>query len=237
MPYRITWEPRGVHRQYHGDVTVAQRFESFEAICRDERFDSLLYAITDYRQVGAYEVTPQATEEMAAFHVAPLITNPRLIIAAVAERADIVAAIQSFMGYGYIAAPYRVHATEELARAWIDSIHEPPPGPASPTGRPALSGDRSFDRPLQPHEALALAQLSAAQLASVDAHLLESVPPSWCRSAVVVARAARLEPTMRHLPLNCYTDRLLRLAAHGSIEVQGDLRRSRQSYVRQAAGC
>lgn len=237
MPYRITWEPRGVYRQYFGHVTIAERFESFESICRDPRFDDLHYALTDYLLAGTYEVTPEATEEIAAFHVGPLLSNPRIVIAAVATRSDVIGAIHAFMAHSYVSAPYRVHPTVEQARAWIESLR--PRSAAAPVPAPpddvTAARDRSFDRPLQPHEALALAQLSMAQLASVDAELLEQVPDRWCRSAVVVARAARRAHAVPRLPLICYTDRLLGLAASGSIEVQGDLRRSRQSFVRQPA--
>jgi hypothetical protein len=120
MPYRLTWEPAGVYRTYFGDVTIAERRASFDAICGDPRFDDLRYAITDYLAVGAYEVTSLATAEMAAFHVAPLATNPRLVIAAVTDRADILAAIDEFKRYAFTTAPYGVFPTLAEARRWLD---------------------------------------------------------------------------------------------------------------------
>lgn len=119
MPYRLTWEPGGVVRQYFANVTIAERRESFEAICSDDRFDALRFSITDYRDVLVYEVTPEATAEIAALHVGPLTTNPRIRMAAVATRADIVAAIQDFIGHGFTLSPYRVFPTPEQAREWI----------------------------------------------------------------------------------------------------------------------
>lgn len=120
MPYRIAWEPAGVLREYLGDVSLAERRESLERICADERFDSLRYAITDYRDVGQYEMSPATTEEFAAMHVGPLITNPRVVIAAVVTRADIAAAIREFIGHGYVDRPYRIFSTMPAAREWID---------------------------------------------------------------------------------------------------------------------
>lgn len=119
MPYRVIWEPQGVFRQYYGDVTIAERRASFDLICGDARFDSLRYTITDYLSVVGYEVTSPATAEIAALHIAPLAINPRIVMAAVATRPDVVAAIQDFAGLGFTSTPYRVFAELTQARAWI----------------------------------------------------------------------------------------------------------------------
>lgn len=119
MPCKIVWEPEGVYRHFSGDVSIQQRRASVLAIAADRRFDGLRYAITDYLDVAAYETTPESTAEMAAMHIGPLFTNPRLLIATVAERPDILAGIHEFMGHGFIQAPYEVFATVPEARAWI----------------------------------------------------------------------------------------------------------------------
>jgi hypothetical protein len=121
MPFRLTWEPRGVYRQYFGDVTIAERLESFEAICGHRRFDELRYTITDYLDVGRYEVTAEATEVIAALHIAPLRTNPRVLMAAVAVKPEVVMAIKDFIGLQYTERPYRVFPTLEAAREWLQS--------------------------------------------------------------------------------------------------------------------
>lgn len=123
MPYRLIWEPpHGVYREYVGHVTIDERRESFDAICGDARFDDLLYAITDYRAVESYEVTSRATAEIAALHVAPLFTNPRFVLAAVATRPDVIEAIREFIAHGFTKAPYEVFATPEEARRWIAAV-------------------------------------------------------------------------------------------------------------------
>ena len=71
MPYAIEWEPAGVYRRYYGDVTIAERRRSFDDICADPRFDDLRWSITDYLDVGAYEVTDEATAEIAASRMPP----------------------------------------------------------------------------------------------------------------------------------------------------------------------
>ncbi len=123
MPYSLDWEPRGVLRRYLGYSTIAERRESFDAICADPRFDTLRYSITDYLDVTGYELSADATAEIAALHTGPLITNPRIVIAAVAVRPDVVAAIREFIQHGFTPAPYRVFATLEQARRWVaDSL-------------------------------------------------------------------------------------------------------------------
>jgi hypothetical protein len=122
MPYRISWEHRGVYRQYLGDVTIAERRKSFDAIASDPRFDNLRYTITDYLDVGAYEITAEATMEIAALHTGPLATNPRIAMAAVVHRPDITAAITDFINHGFTTVPYRIFPTVAEARAWIGSV-------------------------------------------------------------------------------------------------------------------
>ncbi len=119
MPYRLNWEAHGVVRHYHGDVTIAERLASFEAICGDARFDSLRWCITDYLAVQHYEVTAEATAEIAAYHRAPHLTNPRVRLAAVAVRPDVVAAIRDFIALRLAPQPYEVFATMADARRWV----------------------------------------------------------------------------------------------------------------------
>ncbi len=121
MPYELTWEPSGVYRRYTGDVSIAERRASLDDICSDRRFDTLRYAITDYLAVGRYETSHRATAEIAALHIGPLITNPRIAIAAVAVRPDIVAAIGDFIDLGFTRAPYRIFGSLEEARRWVDA--------------------------------------------------------------------------------------------------------------------
>lgn len=123
MPYRITWEPpHGVYREYLGDVTIAERRESLALICSDPRFDDLRYAITDFLAVEQFENNKAATEETAALLIGPTTTNPFVVMAAVATRADILAAIDTFNAFAFTNTPYRAHATLEHAREWIAAM-------------------------------------------------------------------------------------------------------------------
>lgn len=135
MPYTLHWEPEGVLRRFHGRVTVAERQASLAAICADPRFDRLRYAITDYLEVSDFGGTAEDNQEIAALHVAPLITNPVIVIAAVATHPAVLAGIAHFQALGFIGdQPYQVFATLAEARAWI--ARQPRPAFFLPRGRP-----------------------------------------------------------------------------------------------------
>jgi hypothetical protein len=123
MPFELIWEPRGVCRRYFGAVTVAERQRSFDLICGDPRFDALRYTITDYREVVDYEISEEATAEIAALHVGPLLTNPNIVMAAVVTDERIIAAIRHFMSLDFTPQPYEIFADEAAARAWIAQMH------------------------------------------------------------------------------------------------------------------
>ena len=131
MPYDLTWEPRGVYRRYWGDVSIDERRESFDRIFADPRFDELLFTITDYLDVRQYEITDAATEEIAALHVGPTETNPRLLIAAVVTEPRIVKAIEHFIALDMTRTPYRIFSNVAAARAWI-ALNQRPPLPRAP---------------------------------------------------------------------------------------------------------
>ena len=126
MAFDISWEPRGLVRRYWGDVTIAERRESFEQIFADPRFDELQFTITDYLDVRQYEITSEATEEIAALHIGAVQTNPRILIAAVATDARVIEAIQHFIQLDMTPSPYRIFSSVADARAWIAQAQRPP---------------------------------------------------------------------------------------------------------------
>jgi hypothetical protein len=121
MPFKLVWERAGVYRHYHGDVSVAERRASLDLICGDHRFDDLRYALTNYLDVQGYESSPESTAEIAALHIGPVFTNPQILIVAVAQRDDILAAIADFQRLAFTKAPYVVFPTLPEARDWIST--------------------------------------------------------------------------------------------------------------------
>lgn len=67
-------------------------------------------------------MTSQATAEIAALHVGPLITNPKIALAAVVDRADILAAIAEFKRLAFTSAPYESFRSLGHARTWLAGL-------------------------------------------------------------------------------------------------------------------
>ena len=119
MPYTIAWETQGLYRRYFGDVMHFERRASLNEIVADPRFDKARYILSDYLDVLRFEQSANATLELAALHLMPQRINARLVIAAVATRADVVAELQKFIDLRFVDWPYRIFTTLEEARAWV----------------------------------------------------------------------------------------------------------------------
>ncbi|MEQ1685182.1 MAG: hypothetical protein ABL916_16160 [Burkholderiaceae bacterium] len=123
MGFELNWEPRGVYRAFRGHVTVQDRRQSLEAICADRRFDDLLYTITDYLGIDSFDYSQEANSELAALHIGPVWTNPRILIATVAVDAALVASVSEFIALGFVKSPQRIFDSVATARAWIERSH------------------------------------------------------------------------------------------------------------------
>lgn len=123
MGFELNWEPRGVYRVFRGHVTVEDRRQSLEAICADRRFDDLLYTITDYLDADSFDYSPEANSELAALHIGPVWTNPKILIATVAVDPALVASVTEFIALGFVKSPQRIFDSVESARDWIQHSH------------------------------------------------------------------------------------------------------------------
>lgn len=132
MPFELYWEPRGVVRRFRGNVTLVERRRSLDLICGDRRFDDLRFAISDYLAVDTYESTPGSTQELAALHLAPLRTNPLIVLAAVVVAPAVVQALRDFIATGFVTQPYELFDNEAAARRWIGGRMAAGPGSAPP---------------------------------------------------------------------------------------------------------
>jgi len=119
MPYEIAWEPAGVYRTYRGQVTERDRRVSLEVICGDRRFDRIRYAITDFLGADELVASDRATLELAALNIGPLITNPTLVLAAVAIDPAHLQYLERIKSHGFIRAPYETFPSTLAARQWV----------------------------------------------------------------------------------------------------------------------
>ena len=119
MPYQTIWEKGGIYVAYSGqtsDEEVARFAEEGQA---DERFMDLRYVLHDFLNcTGATFSTPRM-RELAAIDSAAAVSNPRIKIAVVADREDVLAMVLAYLGAGFPGFELRVFATLSAAREWL----------------------------------------------------------------------------------------------------------------------
>lgn len=85
MPYNISWKPRGVIWTFHGTITGQDGIKANQAIYGDPRFDSLRYGIVDLSRAKQFNLSGEDVETAAALDEAATLSNPRLVLAIVAD--------------------------------------------------------------------------------------------------------------------------------------------------------
>lgn len=111
-----------MYRRFWGHVPIAERYASFDQISGDARFDHLRYLIADYLAIDDYEMASGATEEKAAHYIGAMMTNPRIVRAAVVADGRILADIRHSIALGFISQPYGIFSTLQGARRWVETM-------------------------------------------------------------------------------------------------------------------
>jgi hypothetical protein len=88
MPYKITWETKGVIWAFHGTITGQDGVKANQAIYGDPRFDSLRYGIVDLSRAKQFNLSGEDVETAAALDEAATLINPRLVVAIVADEKE-----------------------------------------------------------------------------------------------------------------------------------------------------
>lgn len=89
--------------------------------------------------------------------------------------------------------------------------------------------------PLTAEEEARIAQLSEADLNSIDGLLLSNATVQWCKVAMVVAKTMHAHDLVSDIPVTFYGLRIKELVALGRLESQGNLEFLRFSEVRLPA--
>jgi hypothetical protein len=114
MPYTLSWEPKGVYKQFSGVVTGAEYHRSQIEFTSHEKFDSALYVINDLSDMDRFLITHEEAEYMAAYSLGPHFANPTLRVGFVTTDPSMLGLIQ---GYNKISAfPLEVFPTLASAR-------------------------------------------------------------------------------------------------------------------------
>lgn len=121
MPYKNTWEQRGVYRVFSGKITGEEILEAVQKVEADARFDKIKYVINNFLDVTEIDVSPKDIKIIAAIDTAAALSNSDIKIAQLATDPQI-AALNVLYSEAAGSSPYptKVFHTLEDARKWIE---------------------------------------------------------------------------------------------------------------------
>lgn len=122
MPFKKTWEDRGVYFRQEGAVTGEDLLECAESLCSDERLPNLKYKIIEFVEGREFDVTANSIREVAAVDKRGAEINPAMKVAIVAPSALIVGMARMYeLSGGDGAWETRVFESMQEAREWVVS--------------------------------------------------------------------------------------------------------------------
>jgi hypothetical protein len=119
MPYTITWEPRGVYKQFTGVVTGAELLQSVNEIASDQRFSSLQYEVSDYLPAERTEFSQDALNEVRAIRIGSFMNNPHIKVAIITRDEEIQQRMASTIAARLTMHETRVYEAVADANGWL----------------------------------------------------------------------------------------------------------------------
>lgn len=118
MPYQTIWEKHGIYVSYSGQTSDEEVARFAQEGQSDERFTDLHYVLHDFLNcTGASFSTPRI-EELSAIDSAAAVSNPRIKIAVVTDREDVLAMVRAYLDTGFPGFALRVFTALAPAREW-----------------------------------------------------------------------------------------------------------------------
>lgn len=119
MPYRITWEERGVFCKYTGHVTIADFVHLNEEVAKNPNFETLRYQLTDLLEFDSHDILKSQAEGIAALQYAQAFTNDRIVRAVVARDEGAIELLKHWVNHHPSPERVRLFASIAEARDWI----------------------------------------------------------------------------------------------------------------------
>jgi hypothetical protein len=94
MPYSMSWEEKGVYKQFTGHVSYQEFARSQELVLSDYRSDDIRYVINDFLEIEGYSITTDQAEYLAVFNRGSSFSNPRIRVACVTTDVKIIVLIR-----------------------------------------------------------------------------------------------------------------------------------------------
>ena len=120
--YELHWGERGVVKRYVGTVTAHDVIQSAVDVERDSRFDDLRYVINDFLEIVDVAVTGLEIERLAAIDKGAFETNPKIRIAIVTDRDDVVGLAREYADSPVHVYPTRIFSTLRSAKEWLGAL-------------------------------------------------------------------------------------------------------------------
>lgn len=120
MGYTVNWLPRRVSVIYSGHCTETEVLNAVVQLQSDYRFDSTNQALHDFSQCESLSPSPEHLQELAGRNVGAAVSNPKLRIAVISSRPDVLGMLERFNSLGLSPYPLRTFANAESANAWLD---------------------------------------------------------------------------------------------------------------------
>lgn len=120
MPYKTIWENNGAFTKWWGHSTSAELVEFLQRGQATPDFERIRYSIHDFSECESFSHDKCELEFVAALDGAGERTNPRIKIAVVAMRSDVIEMIHVYEQTMLSPYPLRIFSSVADARAWVE---------------------------------------------------------------------------------------------------------------------
>lgn len=119
MAFCITWEVQRVYVQYSGPCSADEVLKVAILIQNDCRFDEIQAAIHDFSACDEVSYSKSDFEELAAGYIGAFFTNPRLKVALIGDRPDVLEMLDHVVGVDVHSFPMRQFSKVAEAIDWL----------------------------------------------------------------------------------------------------------------------
>lgn len=122
MPYRTTWEKRGILWEFYGDVTAQEIEDANDEFYSDGRSDTAKYQIIDALKVTSVEWSERDIKVIAAYDLGAAHVIKNLKVAYVAVDEEFTVKLEKYIDISRkLNSSWQFKGFQEMssARAWI----------------------------------------------------------------------------------------------------------------------
>ena len=123
MPYKITWEEKGMLIKWFGQATAAENIQSNGEIYGDERFDNIKYQIADFLDADLTKFSDKDASVIAILENQASIWNKNLKVAHITKDKEVIRLIKIYEAQMEKSGwQFMIFDNLKEAREWVDSF-------------------------------------------------------------------------------------------------------------------